>query len=323
MSERDHLPAAVRDYVERLIAQRPIAIVQYGSSVRPEDYVPGVSDVDLLVISTHPLNDVVNDVGYEYLFVHPNSLVTGVGLGSMFWLSALQSGRVLYDPGGFIAALLALENAGFAIRTGLVTLNDCMQLTDMRLTEALCVYFRGMRADNPAATITTALYSAAKGIGGFYAIAWTGEDPHGFSAIKRAVAPWPALADLMQRSRDRHLARVQPPFEDRPRTRVDPAEPLGAAILEVEQMRQAGFCLIPGRRLTNDIIDDVVAMRGPLDRCLRVHVSTSNHVILGSADGQLVRCGMFDTTRARPRFACDIIDRPESFPVLANGSLLA
>jgi hypothetical protein len=322
VSERDRLPAAVRKYVDRLIAQRPIAIIQYGSSVRQEDYVPGVSDVDLLVVSKHPLRDVANDVGSEYLFVHPNNLVAGLGLGSMFWLSAMQSGRVLYDPDGFIAALLALEKAGFEIKPGLVTLKNCLQLTDMRLTEALCTYFQAVRTEHAATKIASCLYSAAKGIGGFYAIASTGQDPHGFSAIKRAVAPWPALADLMQRARDRYHAPA-PVFEDRVRTRVHPDEPLGAAILEVEQMRQAGFCLIPGRQVTNDLIDRFVATQGPIDQCLRVHVSTNNHVILGCVHGQLVRFGMLDTIRSRPSFACDIIDRPESFLSSADGNRLA
>lgn len=238
-------------YIDRLGRQGAIAILQYGSSLRPADFVPGQSDLDLIVISDEPLRDVANTVGYHYAFISPRDFIAGVAAGDMFWLSALQTGRIRFDPRGYFRHLFALIEGGFDVRPNLVTIRSCAALIGTQLGNAMTGYFAGTAS--PAA-ILRLLYSAAKGVGGYVAIAATGVDPHGYQGIVDSLGDFPEVAALMQRTRNDMRDAPAIPDAPAPRARIlDDA--LGARILEVERSYLHHVALLPGRRATNALID--------------------------------------------------------------------
>lgn len=273
------LTAAVDAYLERLIQQQPIAILQYGSSLRPEDFVAGQSDLDLIVISDEPLRDVDNALGYHYAFISPRDFVAGVASGDMFWLSALASGRVRHDPRRLFANLFALIDSGFDVRPNLVTIRSCAALIGAQLGRAMDGYFS--RGGDPG-PLYRLLYSAAKAIGGYLAIASTGVDPHGFDGIVRSLGRFPEVAELMQRTRARMRSPGAAVHEVRPRTHVED-DPLGRLILEIEAAYVREVALLPGRRMTNALIDDYQAAHGPIRRTLlvRMDMAAGSHTIVG------------------------------------------
>jgi hypothetical protein len=292
----------VEAFLERLRHQAPLAIIQYGSSLRPADFVPGQSDLDLIVISHEPLRDVANDLGYSYTFIPPREFISSITAGDMFWLSALQSGQVRHDPQGFLRNLQALAASGLDLSPNLTTIRSCAVLIGTQLESAMSLYFSG--PDGSEARILRLLYSAAKGIGGYIAIAATGEDPHGFEGIARTLeAGYPETAALMRTTRERLRQAERFPHVRRPRTHVED-DALGRCLLEVERAYVEGVALVPGRRMTHALIEEY--QRGPerLDATLVVRLDNNRHThfVVGRSGGGYCLFGLSDTRQPQSPF---------------------
>lgn len=292
---------AVDELLDRLCRQDPVAILQYGSSLRPQDFVPGQSDLDLIVISDEPLRDVANSLGYRYAFISPRDFVAGIAAGDMFWLSALQSGQVRHDPRGFFRHLFALIDSGLDVRPNLVTIQSCAALIGSQLGGAIDGYLGGAAAG----PILRLIYSAAKAVGGYLAIASTGADPHGFDGIVRCLEQGPGrfaeVAALMRHTRER--MRSAPGAADpdpRPRVRIGGDE-IGELILAVERAYLGGVALLPGRRPTNDLIDDFERAHGPIRRTLAVRMDMigATHVVIGELTDGYAWFGLGDARHPR------------------------
>ena len=274
--------ARVSAFLERIYRQQPVAVIQFGSVLRPEDFVAGVSDFDLVIISHEPLQDVDNDLNCDYFFLSPHQFVAELAAGNMFWISALQSGRVLFDPHGFMKNLTALIASGLVLRTTLTTLYNTLEIVTRQLSVAMNLYFSGERDRGVTRSILKRAYSAAKGLGAYHAIAATGEDPHGFEAIARAVRRYPDVEALMRRAR----ARLDEEAGGGGRLPGAPLlveeDALGGPILEVERAFCDSVTLLPGRRPTNDLIREYKQRRyPPLERIIAValDLAADRHLI--------------------------------------------
>lgn len=312
----------VEAFLERLRHQQPLAILQYGSSLRPLDFVPGQSDLDLIVISDEPLEDVSNELGYVYAFIPPRDFVSGVAAGDMFWLSALQSGVVRYDPRGFLKHLLALAGSGLELRPNLTTLRTCAALVGGQLGAAMDHYFSG--TDTTAGPMLRLLYSTAKALGCYCALASTGTNPHGFDAIVRSLDRFPAVVSLMHKSRERMRLASSAPHEPRPRTHFEQDE-VGQLLLEAESTYVREVALLPGRRMTHELITRFQRQHGPLERTLRVRINNTacNHFVIGKTSGHYALFGLSNTRHPEGTFSSRLFSEHEGLKSVLGAALLA
>lgn len=290
-------------FVERLCRQQPLAVIHFGSSLRPADFVPGVSDFDLVVLSREPLVDVDNDVGCEYFFLTPHEFVSKLAAGNMFWSSALQTGRVLFDPQGFVRSLRALVDSGLTLEPTLVTLRNTVDIVTRQLSAAMNLYLSGRRDAATRRAVFRCVYSAAKGLGAYHAIAANGANPHGYEGIARAVRGYPELEQLMRRTRARlqhelAAAGVDPPAAPPSLHTEIGDDELGGAILEVENAFCDSLALLPGRRRLRELVREYLREHAPLTRTLAVSLDVSrNHQLVAAQAG--ARYHVFGTTDLR------------------------
>jgi hypothetical protein len=289
--------------VKKIKEQNPIAILRFGSSTRSEDYIPGVSDLDMVVVSGEPIQETSNDVGFEYFFNHPNQFVTDFVNGNPFVMNAMLNGEVVYDPNGFIESFKELSEKGLVISPTKNTLYQIVQGIGNQLSSSMNRYFANEANGGNKVKLLRNAHSAVRGIGIFYALASDGELPDGYSAIlSKLDSSQPELAKFLKSTREYLVNHQEVSPEKSDRVKIGNDE-LGVAIQDAEHAYVSSVPIINARVPTNELIENYQSQKGSLGRTLAVRVNNGefNHLILGNQNDKNYVFGLVETNSQQPQ----------------------
>lgn len=278
------------ELLEGIARQEPLAIVQFGSSLREEDYVPGVSDLDAFVISEEPVDPPENDLGYKYYHTRPREFVRRASRGDSFVLCALTSGHARYDPKGFVSSLFSLCDAGFPLGPTSYTLGNIACGIGGQLSDAFNNYLSADPADRHPQKVLARINKTLVSVAMAEIVVRSGSYVSGYNEVRRALERMgsPLLAPLI-RSRDNLLNHDRFTAPRQAHTRLTESDRLAAEVLAAESLfvEHAGAYGVTFRRRTNDLIAEYEAEYGPLDRlhAVRIENYSLRHLVLGERDG--------------------------------------
>lgn len=278
------------ELLEGIARQGPLAIIQFGSSLREEDYVPGVSDLDAFVISEEPIEPPENELGFKYYHTRPREFVRRASRGDGFVLCALTSGRIFHDPQGFLKSLFALCDAGLPFTPTNYTLGNIVCGVGVQLSGAFNDYLSANPAERKARAVLTRVHKMLVSAAMAEIVVREHAYVSGYNEVRRRIERIgsPLLAPLL-RSRDNlfHHERFTAPLHAN--ARLTTTDQLAAEVLAAESLfvERGGSYGVPVRKRTNEIIAEYEQEYGPLDRvhAVRVENYSLRHLVLGERDG--------------------------------------
>lgn len=277
-----------RARLEALVARNPVAIVQFGSSLYPEEHIQGVSDFDVLVIGDSPRSGGDGNLD-DCLDVTPKGFLRGLLDGASTYLHALRDGEVLYDPDGLVRQVRSLDRSQALFQPTIRTLNDYVQSVGNQLGSALTTYFSSEGTTEPGKMrVLRNLYAAAKSFGYAAALAERGELPRNLEELTDILEDTnPALVELIVRRRQDLLDRDT--FDPTPSRGVAiRSDRPGVALLEMEEAYVSAFALVDERYCTSDLLEMHSQCHAELVeiRAVRIHHHRRFHLLLGkTSDG--------------------------------------
>ncbi|MCK5149854.1 hypothetical protein KAJ87_02920 [Candidatus Pacearchaeota archaeon] len=288
--------------VAKIKEQRPIGIIRFGSSTRQEDYIPGVSDLDMVVVSKEPIKEISNEIGFEYFFNHPNQFVTDFANGNPFIMNAIFNGDVVYDPDGFVENVKSLSDRGLEVTPTKNTLYQIVQGIGNQLSSSINHYFSEEGNDGKVKLLRNA-HSAVRGIGIMHVLVSSGELPEGYNSIlSKLEFSNPELAQFLKSTRNYLVnhSEVSPEKFDQVLIGEDS---LGSAIKASEKAYVANAPLINIRVPTNELIEGYQSQVGKLNRTLAVRINNGefNHLVLGNQQGKNYVFGLVETNSQQPK----------------------
>ncbi len=294
--------AKAKGLVAKIIEQNPIAIIRFGSSIRYEDYIPGVSDLDMVVVSKERIRETSNDLGFEYFYNHPNKFVKDFVNGNPFIMNAVLNGKVVYDPNGFIESLKELSGKGLVIGPTEDTFHYIIQGIGNQLSSAMNRYFSDKGNEGDKVKLLRNVHSAVRGVGIFYAVASKGELPDGYSALlSKLNSSQPELAKFLKSTREYLVNHHEVSPEKSDRVLIGNDE-LGRVIQTAENVYISGVPIVNARVRTNELIESYQSQRGRLEQTLAVRLNNVefNHLILGNRNERNYVFGLVETDSQQP-----------------------
>lgn len=289
--------------VAKIKEQNPIAILRFGSSTRPEDYIPGISDLDMVIVSQEPIQETSNDLGFEYFFNHPNQFVTDFVNGNPFVMNAMLNGEVICDPQGFIESIKELSEKGLVVSPTKNTLYQVVQGIGNQLSSSMNRYFSDEANGGNKVKLLRNVHSTVRGIGILYALASSGELPDGYNAIlSKLDSSQPELAKFLKSTREYLLNHQEVSPEKSDRVIIGNDE-LGSAIQNAENAYVSSVPIVNVRVPTNELIENYQSQRGKMVRTLAVRVNNGefNHLILGNQNDKSYVFGLVETDSEKPK----------------------
>ena len=270
--------------------QGPLAIIQFGSSLREEDYVPGVSDLDAFVISEEPIDPPENDLGYQYYHTRPREFVRRASRGDSFVLCALTSGRIVHDPQGFLKSLFALCDAGLPVTPTSYTLGNIACGVGGQLSDSFNNYLSADPEERTPRKVLMRVHKMILSAAMAEVVVREHAYVSGYNEVRRSIERMgsPLLAPLL-RSRDNLFNHQRFTAPRSANTRLAATDQLAAEVLAAESLfvEHGGAYGVPVRKRTNEIIAEYEEEYGPLDRvhAVRVENYSLRHLVLGEREG--------------------------------------
>jgi|GEM_PF-2599667 len=311
------------ELIEKIKSQNPLAIVRFGSSIREEDFIPEASDLDMIVISDHPIST-ENDLGFENFPNTSATVLRDFATANPFILNAINNGQIVYDPKRFLEGLVSLQERGLQIRPTENTFYQINQSIGNQLSSAMNRYFlEGQMDEKTKIALLRNLDSTIRGVSVMKILSQTGKITDGYTptySTLKEIAP--DLASDLRKTREnlRHYQNVS--AENRGRVNIGQkiasgtADDLGSLISDAEGIYLRELPQISSGIRTNDLIDHKQEIlqqnsKAPLERTLAVRIDNgdSTHLILGTTKNQGYLFGLTDTNQEKPNFVSnDLFD---------------
>ncbi|MBS3094603.1 hypothetical protein J4474_02970 [Candidatus Pacearchaeota archaeon] len=290
--------------IDKIKAQNPLAILQFGSSTRAEDYIPEVSDLDLIVISETPIADTENDLGFEYFPNTPTEALRDYATASPFMLNAINNGKIVYDPQGFVEAIKNLTKNGLKIKPTKNTIYQINQSIGNQLSSAMNRYFQEREMDENENALLRNVHSTVREIGIMQILAANGTITDGYtqthSALKKVN---PAFAEQLRMSQEILINHQELSPERKGKLLIE-RDDLGSVILDTEKSYMLTHPdQFYTRFETNRLIEHQQSSNNPLEKTLAVRINNIDfsHLILGTQKGKGHLFGFLETNK-KPRF---------------------